>query len=264
CVGTALIAGSAIIPSVWNAIAFAVGLASYPIGCPVGQFGFVIASCLGVVVTLWLVEMQRFEPSSHRGKDANEGSVTTVETATLRIGLGVLVAIAVGLPMSLMVATRTLGEGNWGTAALLTIIATTKSADAGAYFAGRSLGRRKLIPKLSPGKTWEGLIGGISMATLVAWGCCEFLFPAFANPSSDSGLAASPATGILPAAMPVVLGPLLAIAGLIGDLAESMVKRDCSAKDSGNWLPGLGGVWDVTDSLLVAVLPGFLCFAAVS
>jgi len=54
----------------------------------------------------------------------------------------------------------------------------------------------------------------------------------------------------------------LAVAGMIGDLAESLIKRDTQAKDSGNWLPGLGGVWDVTDSLIAAVMPAFLCFAA--
>jgi phosphatidate cytidylyltransferase len=58
------------------------------------------------------------------------------------------------------------------------------------------------------------------------------------------------------------LGPVLAITGMIGDLAESLVKRDSNAKDSGNLLPGLGGVWDVTDSLIAAVMPAFLCFVA--
>ena len=58
-----------------------------------------------------------------------------------------------------------------------------------------------------------------------------------------------------------MLGPILTLAGLAGDLAESLVKRACGAKDSGNWLPGLGGVWDVTDSLIAAVMPAFLCFS---
>ncbi len=59
----------------------------------------------------------------------------------------------------------------------------------------------------------------------------------------------------------LLLGPTLAIAGMVGDLAESLFKRDSGVKDSGNLLPGLGGVWDVTDSLIAASVPAFFCFA---
>ncbi|EMI43841.1 phosphatidate cytidylyltransferase [Rhodopirellula sp. SWK7] len=145
------------------------------------------------------------------------------------------------------------GASNWGLAALLSMIAITKSTDAGAYFTGKSIGRRKLIPRLSPGKTWEGSIGGVVVATLVAAACIAFLFPAISGPDSAP-----------PLGLALVLGPLLAICGMVGDLAESLVKRACGAKDSGNLLPGLGGVWDVTDSLIFASLPAFLCFAAVA
>lgn len=61
---------------------------------------------------------------------------------------------------------------------------------------------------------------------------------------------------------PVVLGTVCAVAGMFGDLAESLIKRDSGVKDSGGLLPGMGGVWDVTDSLIGASLPAFLCFAA--
>ena len=152
--------------------------------------------------------------------------------------------------------------GNWGLWALLTTVAVTKSADAGAYFAGKSFGRNKLIPRLSPGKTQEGAIGGIVTATIVAFVCLSQLFP-----GGDTGAQVSTFTPSIPAfADPLwgalLLGPLLATAGMVGDLAESLVKRDSGAKDSGDWLPGLGGVWDVTDSLIGAILPAFLCFAA--
>jgi phosphatidate cytidylyltransferase len=135
----------------------------------------------------------------------------------------------------------------------------TKSADAGAYFTGKTLGRHKLIPRLSPGKTWEGAIGGIVTSTLVALACLTWLFPESSNaPGSAPSIAllASPLWGAL------LLGPLLSLSGMVGDLAESLVKRDAGAKDSGDWLPGLGGVWDVTDSLIAAAMPAFLCFSA--
>jgi phosphatidate cytidylyltransferase len=175
---------------------------------------------------------------------------------------GVFVSMYVGLPLALLVALRGLGSGNWGLAALLTTIAVTKSTDAGAYFTGKSIGRHKLIPRLSPGKTWEGAIGGIVTAMIVAFVCLRWLFPAISSggspplPSPSIAMLSHPVWGAM------CLGLLLAVSGMIGDLAESLVKRECGAKDSGNLLPGLGGVWDVTDSLIAAILPAFLCFAA--
>jgi phosphatidate cytidylyltransferase len=110
----------------------------------------------------------------------------------------------------------------------------TWSTDIGAYFAGRRFGRRKLAPSISPGKTVEGLYGGIAAATLIggAWAL---------------------ATGLGKALLP--LAPLLAIAAQGGDLFESAMKRRAGVKDSGAWLPGHGGVLDRLDGLVpVAVL----------
>jgi len=110
----------------------------------------------------------------------------------------------------------------------------TWSTDIGAYFAGRSFGKRKLAPTISPNKTVEGLYGGVASATVFggAW--------ALAN-----GLA-----------MPLlVLAPVLAIAAQAGDLFESGMKRRAGIKDSGTWLPGHGGALDRLDGLVpVAVL----------
>ena len=145
---------------------------------------------------------------------------------------------------------------------MLTLIAVTKSADAGAYFSGKSLGRNKLVPRLSPKKTWEGLLGGIVMATVVAYVCLRWLFPAVAGGANPPGTVASVSWLTGPIGGALLLGPLLAIGGLVGDLAESLIKRDAGAKDSGDLLPGLGGVWDVTDSLIAAALPAYLAFAA--
>lgn len=117
---------------------------------------------------------------------------------------------------------------------LLWALIVTWSTDIGAYFAGRRFGRRKLAPAISPGKTVEGLYGGIAAATLIggAW--------VLAN-----GLG-------LPL---LVLAPILALAAQGGDLFESGMKRRAGVKDLGAWLPGHGGVLDRLDGLVpVAVL----------
>jgi phosphatidate cytidylyltransferase len=117
---------------------------------------------------------------------------------------------------------------------LLWAFIVTWSTDIGAYFAGRRFGRRKLAPSISPGKTVEGLHGGIAAATLFggAWAL---------------------ATGLQHALL--ALAPVLAVAAQAGDLFESAMKRRAGVKDSGAWLPGHGGVLDRLDGLVpVAVL----------
>jgi phosphatidate cytidylyltransferase len=110
----------------------------------------------------------------------------------------------------------------------------TWSTDIGAYFAGRSFGKHKLAPALSPNKTVEGLYGGIAAATLL-------------------GGAWAVATGL--GAALLLLAPVLAVAAQAGDLFESGMKRRANVKDSGTWLPGHGGALDRLDGLVpVAVL----------
>ena len=117
---------------------------------------------------------------------------------------------------------------------LLWVFLVTWSTDIGAYFVGRRFGRRKLAPSISPGKTVEGLYGGIAAATLMggAWAWAY-----------DLGRPL------------LVLAPLFALAAQAGDLFESWMKRRAGVKDSGNWLPGHGGLLDRLDGLVpVAVL----------
>lgn len=236
-VATAVVVISVCIPLLWPLIG-----AEYPPDCPVGGVGWIVIGTVLAVFGMLISEMLGY------GKRPGAG----LERALA----GIFVAVYAGLPMALFVSIRMLGEGNWGLAALVTTIATTKSTDAGAFFVGRKLGRHKLMPQLSPGKTLEGAVGGILTATVVAAVCLAWLFPWLTSTEPD----ATPAPVWWTA---LALGPVLAISGMIGDLAESLVKRDTGAKDSGTWLPGLGGVWDVTDSLIAAVMPAFLFFAAV-
>ena len=117
---------------------------------------------------------------------------------------------------------------------LLWAFIVTWSTDIGAYFAGRSFGKRKLAPTISPNKTIEGLLGGIVAATV-------------------AGGAWALATGLGIALL--ALAPVLAVAAQAGDLFESGMKRRAGVKDSGAWLPGHGGALDRLDGLVpVAVL----------
>ena len=119
------------------------------------------------------------------------------------------------------------------------VLLTTKSSDIGAYTLGSLIGRHKLIPWLSPGKTWEGLLGAVLFAAGIGVLGAMIL--------SWAGIPKRPA--LVPAAL---LGAVFAIAGQAGDLLESVLKRDAGAKDSGGTIPGFGGVLDVIDSLLLA------------
>ena len=114
--------------------------------------------------------------------------------------------------------------------------------DAGAYFAGRAYGRHKLAPKISPGKTVEGAIGGVLGGTaggFAAKGLFDLVWPEY---SQFVGW-----TAVL------VLGVVVSIVAILGDLIESLLKRDARVKDAGRLLPGMGGVLDRIDSALLGI-----------
>ncbi len=123
---------------------------------------------------------------------------------------------------------------------IILIIATTFLADAGAFFTGRSLGRHKLWPRISPGKTWEGAVGGVVVGTLGTV-ASKLVFDAWIF---ETGM---------PLIHCLVLGPILCVVSIFGDLAESMLKRDAGIKDSGTIVPGHGGILDRLDSLLFTI-----------
>ncbi|MGI8435617.1 MAG: phosphatidate cytidylyltransferase, partial [Chthoniobacterales bacterium] len=118
---------------------------------------------------------------------------------------------------------------------VLYLIAITKFSDMGAYLTGSVLGKHQMIPHISPKKTWEGFAGALFFSLLASWGFFLLM------PNQLSVLNWTHAT---------VLGLLLGFAAVIGDLAESIVKRSTGVKDSGNMLPGIGGALDLIDSLL--------------
>jgi phosphatidate cytidylyltransferase len=125
--------------------------------------------------------------------------------------------------------------GTSGAILLLWLLAVTKFTDMGAYITGSMIGRHKMIPHISPGKTWEGFGGALVFAQLAACGLYA-LFPLHLDFMKGWGHV-------------VFLGFLLPILAVIGDLAESILKRAINAKDSGTMLPGIGGSLDLIDSI---------------
>jgi phosphatidate cytidylyltransferase len=151
---------------------------------------------------------------------------TSVNRATAGIaGLFALVPVWVAL-------VRLHGQSAWGPQLMLFLLLLVVAADIGAYFAGRAFGKHKLAPRVSPGKTWEGVGGGLLAAALMA------------------------ALGVWWFSMDTVpfmaLCIVVAIASVVGDLTESLFKRHAGLKDSGSLLPGHGGVLDRVDSVTAA------------
>jgi phosphatidate cytidylyltransferase len=194
-----------------------------------------------------------------------------------KIGVGVFSLVYIGLMCSFVVQIRLF----WGVGALAAWIITVKMGDIGAYTIGRLFGRNKLSPTISPGKTVEGAIGAFLFALIAAWFCFHAI-NAISIPVFDwigfHGIGLPwktdwiPYPGIVRLAPPyvetapglptgwVVFGLLMACVGMMGDLAESLLKRDVGVKDSSAWMPGFGGVLDILDSLLFTAPVAWLCW----
>jgi phosphatidate cytidylyltransferase len=136
-----------------------------------------------------------------------------------------------------------------GTVLVMFPIAVTWATDTGAYAFGRMLGKHKLIPSVSPAKTVEGAVGGLIVAILGAWIYAHFLLRPFAQ------------LGLSPMGL-VIFAVACGVVGQLGDLAESLLKRDAGVKDSSKLLPGHGGILDRFDSLLFVLPVAFLLLSS--
>lgn len=159
----------------------------------------------------------------------------TVEGVVAAAGGTLLSFVYLGLLFGFILAIRR-NHSEW---MVLTLLLITKSCDIGAFFTGIALGRRKMIPWLSPGKTWEGLAGGVALATALGLLAARY---SHLNPND-------PPIALWQGAL---LGAVLALVGQAGDLIESLFKRDAGIKDASSLLPGFGGLLDVLDSPLLA------------
>jgi phosphatidate cytidylyltransferase len=185
----------------------------------------------GIVIAAFLTEMARF---------AEPGESVT------RIAMAVWIAAYLGLLPCFFAQLRWLPdvlEGTRGTVALALAIFVPKMGDTGAYFTGRFLGRHPMTPVLSPKKTWEGAAGGLAASVLTTL-VINRQWPALSG-------------GWL---VEIGFGITVGIAGMLGDLAESLIKRDCQQKDASQIMPGFGGVLDVVDAILFAAPVAYVWF----
>lgn len=203
-------------------------------------FGLPLAVGVVAVIGLAIAALRKADPRI--GLQAWMGSVFAVAWLAL---LGpTLAAVGHLAPVEGLVGSSVkLGAFGWeaGTGWLFVLLGLVWSCDTGAYFIGRAIGRRKLHPQVSPGKTVEGYVGGIVVAALV-----------------------TAVLGWLLVDVPVLIGFLAgavtSAVAQVGDLAKSLLKRAADRKDSGNLLPGHGGMLDRVDSLLFAA-PTLIAFA---
>jgi len=202
---------------------------------PLVQLAWPLAAFVVAIALVFLAEMARYQ---------GPGGVV------VNIALAVFTVAYVAVLMTFLIALRVYHDNGWGMAAVVSVIFVTKMSDTGAYACGRLFGRRKMAPILSPKKTIEGGIGGLVTACLCSWLFFATLLPALAGPQAQ----------VPPLWACLVYGVVVGVAGVIGDLSESMLKRDMERKDSSRWMPGLGGILDVFDSLLLAAPAGYFCW----
>jgi phosphatidate cytidylyltransferase len=164
-----------------------------------------------------------------------------------RLGATILAVAYLGFLSCFFVQLRFIESASTGLILAVSIL-VPKCNDVAAFFTGTFIGRTRMTPLLSPKKTWEGFAGGMIGGTIVAVivGLCGDRFQAPIFPH-----------GVLEA---MAFGLVMGLAGVLGDLAESLIKRDCLTKDASKDIPGFGGILDVIDSVLFAAPVAYLWF----
>ena len=167
------------------------------------------------------------------------GSDAGYVAAVVRLGMRFFAISYVGIGGVCAALLRVFPGQVEGVVALTSLVASVKLADAAAFTCGKLFGRTKMVPALSPGKTWEGTCGGVLGGALGAYLVLSVIGPwATGEPTQKT------------TAEVIVYGLMLGVFGVVGDLLESLLKRAAGAKDSSTWLPGLGGILDILDSIL--------------
>lgn len=166
----------------------------------------------------------------------NQMLTRKAEGALSRVASTVLAILYLGVCGAMVLSLRM----KYGLGVFLVFLGAVKLTDVGAYFTGSLIGNHKMLPWLSPGKSWEGLLGGLVLAGLTGWAAFRiaqtsawFDFPLDLEPS-------------------VLFCLTLGVVGQFGDLCESLLKRSAGVKDAGNLVPHFGGVLDIIDSPLIA------------
>jgi phosphatidate cytidylyltransferase len=222
---------TAIRPPIWLCFASVLGLVAVNWIRPIGEWLdrspdpwlWTAGLLAAVLIAAFLWEMSVFRNPG--------GSVTRIAAALWMAGyLGLLPCFLIQLRWQ---SAASSGK-DMGVVALTLAVFVPKCSDTGAYFTGRFFGKHRLAPTLSPKKTWEGAVGGLVAGVIAAIGinrCGPIL----------SGIGAELGFGIT-----------VSLAAMLGDLAESLIKRDCGRKDASQVVPGFGGVLDILDSILFA------------
>jgi phosphatidate cytidylyltransferase len=187
---------------------------------------------VAVIILSFLVEMYRHQGPGH---------------AVARLSSTLLAVSYLGVLPCFFTQIRFLPTTNTGLL-LATTILVPKLNDVAAFFTGTFIGRHRMTPLLSPKKTWEGFAGGMLGSIAAACGM-TLLGESLGKPLFPAGLPEA-----------VVFGLAVGVAGVLGDLAESLIKRDCLIKDASKRIPGFGGLLDVVDSVLFAAPVAFLWF----